>query len=477
MVGAGPAGLTLANVLARADVPVTVIDREPGPVAESRAAIVHTRTLELWDRWGLAEPAVEAGARVERVAMRFAGRELASFPLTGVDPSPFPFALALPQAETERLLVERLPLQVDWNTALVGLEVLGEGVAAVVRRADGSLLEIRADYLVGADGAHSLVRRASGIRSTTSGRAPTGFLADVRLSPAPPRGVLELNLARGGFVGALDLGNGRFRLFGALRPEHARSFGTDLQRLFTDHFRIPVRLSDAEWTSTYRIRHQLAEKFRSGPVFLVGDAAHTHAPAGGQGMNLGVGDAVNLGWKLALVARGLATESLLDTYEAERLRVAHAVSRGADRGFALETTANPLLDGARRVLLPPLIRIAAHLPPARRAVHRLFSQTWISYRTGRQSFPGPGDRVPECRIGGRSLYELIAEPVHHLLLSGAAPHDPTGAYRLPIRSHRIEPAELHRLFGADAVLVRPDGHIAATARADDLTNHLDTWYR
>jgi 2-polyprenyl-6-methoxyphenol hydroxylase-like FAD-dependent oxidoreductase len=199
------------------------------------------------------------------------------------------------------------------------------------------------------------VRRALGIDFHGRTYSQTGLLADVALEVPTeeylPTGTIRLNLTSGGFVGIFGLGNGRHRLFGAVpagftalsndaeisHEAYAEAASADIQRWLDDYFDVNARIRNTSWTALFRIHSRIADHFRSGSAFLVGDAAHIHSPAGGQGMNLAIGDAFNLGWKLALVATRQAHEQLLDSYEAERYPVAKTVLRGSDRGFALET--------------------------------------------------------------------------------------------------------------------------------------------
>jgi hypothetical protein len=344
---------------------------------------------------------------------------------------------------------------------------------------------------------------------------------DAKLDP----GKLRLNLTRGGFVGIGALPGGLYRLFGAVPPDLAardpsgrvshEAYGEvsleDLQKWFDEYFFVDARLERAEWASLFRIHSRIAERFRTGNVFLVGDAAHIHSPAGGQGMNLGAGDAYNLGWKLALVAKGQARERLLDSYEAERYRVARTVLRYTDRGFALEATRNPLAEWARANIATRLVGPLTRLGAVRNLVFRLFSQTWISYRESpivagtpprgkgsRTQGPRPGDRAPygafeEVRGDHESIFDLLGGTSHHLLLfEGLDPDPALYAYRLAVeevlgryeaetRVHVLPTKEraLHELYGAGKsrlFLVRPDGHVAFAGAPGDLGGlvaHLD----
>jgi 2-polyprenyl-6-methoxyphenol hydroxylase-like FAD-dependent oxidoreductase len=505
VVGAGPAGLVTAIVLAERGVAVRVVDRAAGPVPESRAAILHVRTLELLDRLGVADRAVAEGLPIRTVEVFERGRLLGELPLSGrgVDDSRFPFALALTQDRTERLLTEHLSglgVEIEHGTELVDLTITALGARAAVRGPGGNREEIVARWVVGADGAHSAVRHAAGIDLAGTTYAQTGLLADVRLDrhgrAAPGSDRIRLHLTAGGFVGVLPLAGGRHRLFGAVPPDlaedarrpYAEVDPNRLQRWLDQRFGTGAQIGDVAWTALFRVHSRLAEQFRSGPVFLVGDAAHLHSPAGGQGLNLAVGDGVNLGWKLAAVATGEAPQELLASYPAERRPVARRVLLGTDRGFALETAAHPVAVWGRAHLAGRLLRPLLRLPIVRAAVVGLFAQTWIGYRdspavggraAGRRG-PRPGDRLPD----GRGSWPRDLR--HRMLLVAGTAEAAGPALRESVRSlldryagrvdvHHV-PAAPWADRGAWLLLLRPDGHIGYAGPAADhtaLSDHLD----
>jgi len=375
-----------------------ILDSKSGPVDQSRAALVHVRTLELLDRLGLADAAIVRGVKTTTVEIYEQGRRAASFPLAGKGAeaaTPYPFALGIPQDQTEQLLVEHLAghgRKVAWRTTLIGLTVTPTQTTAAVRRSDGTEDSISARWVVGADGARSTVRHALGIDFSGGTYSQTGLLAGVELEIPTgddlPEGALRLNLTRGGFVGIFALGKGRHRLFGAVpsgftassnsaevsHEAYAEMPSADLQRWLDDDFAVDAQIRSTRWTALFRIHSRIADHFRSGSAFLVGDAAHIHSPAGGQGMNLAIGDAFNLGWKLAVVATGQAHEQLLDSYEAERYPVAKTVLRGSDRGFALETASHPVARWVRANIATRLVGPLTRLSAVRSAIFALFSQ-------------------------------------------------------------------------------------------------------
>ena len=520
VVGAGPTGLTLANLLARMDVPFRIIDPKTGPVTESRAVTMHAKTLELLDKLGLAERAVAGGRRVGAITIYRDGRSVgtASFFEAGMeDRTPFPFALIFEQSKTERLLLDGLHeagSDVDWTTSLKSLQRHERGARAIAVGADGREEAIEAAWVVGADGASSPVRHALSLGFAGGTYEQTLFLADVDLDWDVPPDQGQAELSRGGFLLAFPMsGPGHYRLTGTLPPElaHAEHLAAaDVQQILDRQAALHPRVTACRWTSIYRTHHRMTERFRRGRVFLAGDAAHIHSPTGGQGMNTGIGDAFNLGWKLALVARGAADERLLDSYEAERMPFARAILNGSDRGFRLLDASNPSVRELKMVSLPLLFSAISRIPAARDRAFWLLSQLWTNYRdTPAVSEAGPvgrlpraGDRAPYGFFetgseSGTSTFETLTGLDHHLLLFAGQRPDPATfeaaartiagllpRYDAPIALHRVPAGNitLAARYGADVpsiFLIRPDGHIAFRGDATDiipLTRYLDRWF-
>jgi FAD binding domain len=385
---------------------------------------------------------------------------------------------------------------------------------------------ISARWVVGADGARSPVRHALGIGFSGSTYGQTGLLADVELEVPTeehlPTGTLRLNLTSGGFVGIFSLGNGRHRLFGAIPPSfadpsngseisheaYAEVASADIQQWLDEYFAVNARIRSTGWTGLFRIHSRIADRFRSGSAFLVGDSAHIHSPAGGQGMNLAMGDAFNLGWKLGLVATRQAHEQLLDSYEAERYPIAKTVLRGSDRGFALETTSNPLVRWIRANIVTRLVGPLTRLSAVRSAIFALFSQIWIAYPRSpavaheriRRGGPRPGEGAPFDHFTsthqGASVFEVCGGVRHHMLLFEGPTTDPYGSsrrhimesllaqYAVDITIHDVPAAErtLHARYRARTPrlwLIRPDGHLAYSGAPEDidgLRTYLDRIY-
>lgn len=527
VVGAGPAGLTAANVMARYGVRVCVIDGSPGPMDESRASIVHVRTLELWDKLGLADRALAQGQRIAATRISQGPRVLADLPTAGpaAERTPFPFALGYEQWKSQALLLEGLreagtPPTVLWNTRLVSLDQTQEHATAGVSPADGPVETITARWAIGADGARSSVRKLLDIPFDGETYGQVGFLADVdmdlRFSMPPNR--LNMFIAPVGDAGIMRLhesGRSPYRLFGTITPglrtavEAARDepLGVaDLQRWFDEQFRVPAVVKRCDWYLAYRLHRRTASRFRAGRWFLVGDSAHVHPPSGGQGANLSMGDGYNLGWKLGAVLSGQADPRLLDSYETERHRVARTVVSAADKGIKVEA-ASPAARRVRQVVLPLMFRALGRIPAARANWAKLMTQTWIRYpwspavagdRDARRA--RPGDRAPDALIHDgprtRHLFELLRGVGHHLLLLEGVEPDPgfraaadeaeeaARAYRIALGVHRLPTGQddAHHAYDVTAptaVLVRPDGHIAYRGPLADraaLRRYLHQWY-
>ncbi|CAA9335269.1 MAG: hypothetical protein AVDCRST_MAG11-2666, partial [uncultured Gemmatimonadaceae bacterium] len=364
VVGGGPTGLMLAAGLATAGATCRIVDQEPARPETSRALVVHARSLELLGRLGVADRLVARGRRSVR-AHAYVNRRAAArveFGAGGEDDTPYPFALFVSQVETERVLDEYLAghgVRVERPVALEGLAVVDGGVRARLRHGDGRAEEVRARYLVGCDGAHSAVRKGAGIAFEGAPYPQDFVLADVDLAGVDDPQAIYVFLAREGLLAAFPLGAvGQYRLIGSRAGDVAPDAGPPT----VDEFRalaarvspFPVTVTAPRWLARFRLHHRLAARYREGPVFLAGDAAHIHSPAGGQGMNTGLQDAANLAWKLALVLRHGAPAALLDSYEAERRPVGRRLLRTTDRLFALAVARNPVALAVAAAVAPRL---------------------------------------------------------------------------------------------------------------------------
>src|SRR5262245_10392244 len=307
IIGAGPTGLVLALWLTKLGVRVRIIDKTAEPGTTSRAVAVQARTLEFYRQVDLADTVVDAGVKVAAANFWARGVKAARLPLgrMGEGLSPFPYALTYPQDAHERLLIKRLEalgVAVERRTELIRFEQHPNSVRAVLQRADGEEEICEAVFLAGCDGARSTVREA--LATGFPGSAYTGifYVADVDASGPAADGEIHVELDEADFLAVFPLkGTGRLRLVGPVtwepkREQRELTFDDIKSRAIGNQ---KLTVAKVNWFSTYHVHHRVASRFREGRAFLLGDAAHVHSPVGGQGMNTGIGDAVNLAWKLA----------------------------------------------------------------------------------------------------------------------------------------------------------------------------------
>jgi 2-polyprenyl-6-methoxyphenol hydroxylase-like FAD-dependent oxidoreductase len=478
IVGAGPTGLVLALWLTRLGVAVRIIDKTAEPGTTSRALAVSARTLEFYRQLGMDGPLVDGGVKVPGANFWVQGTEVARLPLDrlGQGSTAFPFALIFPQDAHERVLIERLDalgVTVERRTELVRFDLRGDGVRATLRRADGVEETCEAAYLAGCDGAHSIVRETLATGFPGGTYSDIFYVADIEGSGPATNGEIHVDLGRSDFLAVFPLkGTGRVRLVGTVIEQTADESG----HLTFDGVRDRVighlnfTIDRVNWFSTYRVHHRVASRFREGRSFLLGDAAHIHSPVGGQGMNTGIGDAVNLAWKLAAVLNGGAAQSLLDSYEPERIGFARRLVATTDRVFAFVTDRGPIAWRVRTRLVPLLARLLFRLEAVRRTLFRTVSQIGVNYRDsplseGAAGSVKGGDRLPWVQTGpdedNFAPLKSLAWQVHVYGESRQGMADACAGLRLPIRAFAWTPrmGRSGLLRGA-LYLVRPDGYIA-----------------
>jgi 2-polyprenyl-6-methoxyphenol hydroxylase-like FAD-dependent oxidoreductase len=373
IVGAGPSGLALAVCLAGHGIRFVLVDRLTAPLATSRAAAVHARTLEVSEALGVTDALVSAGRRLPAASIHQRDKPLLRIDFGSVR-SRYPYILTLPQNETEAILTSRLAAlggAVERGQEAVALTQDALRATVGLRDAAGASVTVRARYVVGADGYHSLVRQACGIPFAPGTYAESFILADLRLE-FPPGGFpwgadeLRLFLAPDGIMLVAPFTGDRFRIVATVdeAPEHPSV--EDVRAILDARGPrgSPVRVREMVWSSRFRIHHGVVAHYRSGRALLAGDAAHVHSPAGGQGMNIGIQDAVTLGDRLAAVIGGRETDSYLDGYEIERRPVALGVVAMTDRMTRMGTLRGPVGQLLRNVGL----RAVGHMPSVQRAI-------------------------------------------------------------------------------------------------------------
>jgi 2-polyprenyl-6-methoxyphenol hydroxylase-like FAD-dependent oxidoreductase len=491
IIGAGPTGLVLALWLTRLGVPVRIIDKTAEPGTTSRALAVQARTLELYRQIGLADAVVEGGVKVPAANLWVRATRAARLPLQqlGKGLSPYPYALTYPQDVHERLLIDRLAglgVAVERRTELVRFTQDADGVSAVIRGPDGSEQRCTAAYLAGCDGAHSIVREALGTGFPGGTYSGLFYVADVAAAGPAADGEIHVDLEEAEFLAVFPIDPaGRLRLvgpIGAERYEREPTFA-DISPRARDNLRLEV--GSVNWFSTYRVHHRVAAHFRQGRVFLLGDAAHVHSPVGGQGMNTGIGDAVNLAWKLAAVLQGGADDDLLATYEPERIAFARRLVATTDRVFTFVTRQGLLARWVRTRLAPRILALLFRFSRVRRFFFYTVSQIGVNYRhsplsEGAAGAVRGGDRLPWVETEpGRDNFAPLNSLMWQVHVYGEARQglaEVCAERQLPLHVFAWQPAMRRAgLRRAALYLVRPDGYIAlADPRADpeQLRNYL-----
>ena len=494
IVGAGPTGLVLALWLTRLGVGVRIIDKTSEAGTTSRAIAVQARTLELYNQLGIAAEVLERGRKIAAVNLWVKGKRAAQavFGELGEGISRFPYPLDFPQDEHERLLIDHLAksgVHVERRTELLAFEDQGERVLARLKRPDGSEEACEAAYLAGCDGAHSRVRESLGIGFPGGIYSHLFYVADAEGSGPAMNGEVHVSLERTDFLAVFPMkGEGRARLVGTVRddPNAPRDQleWNDVNKAVIESMQIHVER--VNWFSTYRVHHRVAACFRQGRAFLLGDAAHIHSPVGGQGMNTGIGDAVNLAWKLAAVVRGRADASLLDSYEPERIAFARRLVATTDQAFMAVTSPTFLARNIRLRVVPLVFPLAFKFKALRRYLFRTVSQTLVNYRggplsEGRAGAVYGGDRLPWVKAASSVEQDNFA-PLASLdwqvhIYGEASPRVQQLCKRrnLPLhifaRRPEVDRAGLQR----DACyLVRPDGYVAL-AHPGAETSRLDSY--
>ena len=514
VVGAGPTGLALAAHLVAHGVRPRIVDRASDRVHESRALAIQPRTLELLAPLGVTDELVALGNPGVELRVHARGRErvLPLFDL-GLEDTAYPYLLFLSQAETERVLGDWLVQQgvpVEREITLTELRSGADGVSVVLRGPDGRDEAVSARFVVGCDGGRSAVRDAAGIAFEGSSYPQAFLLADLEADDIKA-GAAHVFLSRAGMLFYFPLMRpASWRLLAMEDPSRPPAEGTavglgELQAVSDTYTGGGVRLHDAVWTTRFRLHHRVATRYRSENVFLAGDAAHVHSPAGAQGMNTGIQDAANLAWKLAQVINGKSGNTLLDTYDVERRPIGQTVLRFTDRAFRVATSTNPFVGFLRTRVAPRAMALVMRSRTGRSFGFRAVAQLDIRYRRSPLSVDGPGakgravragDRLPDVALDadGRTtrLYERIDGRAWNLLLCGPRSAWPDVPSVPGVTIHRVSvdtgPGVLTdhngtalRRLGLSVrdvvqLLIRPDGHVGYRGGGQDLTA-LHTYLR
>lgn len=504
IAGAGPTGLVLALWLTRSGARVRIVDKVAEPGTTSRALGVQARTLEFYRQLGIASEVVDRGLKFVAANLWVKGRQAAHvrFGDMRVGLSPYPYMLIFPQDEHERFLIDRLKdlgVGIERPTELLDFEDRGDRIIARLKRADGIVETCEAAYLAGCDGARSAVREqlATGFPGGTY--AHMFYVADAEATGPVMNHELHVALDDAGFLAIFPMkGDLRGRFIGTVKDTMATASRTlewsDVSTKVMEQ--LGVKVVRINWFSTYHVHHRVAAHFRAGRVFLLGDAAHIHSPVGAQGMNTGLGDAVNLAWKLAAVVQGRASPTLLDTYEPERIAFAKRLVASTDRAFQLVTSDGAIARWVRVHVVPRLMPALFSMASMRRFMFRTISQTAINYRASTLSDTRSagalqaGDRLPWTRFetathdnpGDDDNFAPLTTldwQVHVYGTPSPAIVDLCNGRGIGLHPFAWRDEMLAGGLVRDAVyLVRPDGYIGCTDRgatADALARYLDRW--
>ncbi|GAA2031482.1 FAD-dependent monooxygenase [Agromyces tropicus] len=478
VVGAGPSGLMAAVVLARRGVDAIIVDAKEGPTHESRALLVQARSMEIYDQLGLADRVLAGRAEARGAVLGFRHQELGRIPLRrfGEGLTPFPDLTIFEQSRNEELLVDALAeagREVWWRHRLVGLASQTSSVGATLEGPDGRVV-VEARHVIGADGAHSLVREINAIPFEGVTNQHTFFVADAVGATGLVEGWVNVRFAPDDLLLTFPMGGeGHHRILGVVRDtelEGADELSEDLlRRRLARGFTVGYRSST--WFATYRLHHRVAARFRNGRCFLIGDAAHIHSPVGGQGMNTGLLDAHDLANALGDVLADGMPPRRLDRYEAERRPVALKLVSTTDRLFSNVTSESDLAHTIRGRIIPTAGRVVVPLLPRVLGGERVFgliSQIRIRYR---MSPIRPSRSQVRDDVVGKRLPYVPGDPSNFDALRSfrwqvhgyGAPADLVArvAGSLGIEHHVFPPAA--RLRSDRLYLVRPDGFVAAEA--------------
>lgn len=465
IVGAGPVGLTMACELVRYGVGVRIVDAAPAASDKSKALVVWPRTLEHLERMGIASRFADAGLKAHEGHFFQGGEQIAAFPLDKVE-TPFPFALMIPQNRTEALLVEHLRelgVEVERGKSLAGLAQTADGVVATV---EGE--EIAASWLIGADGAHSAVRHAVDAEFTGTTLPSDWVLADVKLAGPVQVETVELHLHEEGILAMFPVPPGRTRVIANVEKGVGDPTLEGIQAILDRRDGRGIRAEDPVWLSGFHINERKVADYRHGRVLLAGDAAHIHSPAGGQGMNTGMQDAVNLAWKLTQIVKGRVSktgaETLLKSYTAERGPVAEKVLEGSGFLTRMGTTSSSVLQTVRKHALHLLSGFDAVQETFAEQVTELavaYPESPLNQEGARVKGPKVGERVPVH--AGDAAVSAGGEPRFAVYAARSA-----NAEQLIACYPEWMEAEVREPWSEGGLwLVRPDGYVGFAGEADE----------
>jgi len=479
--------LVLALWLTRFGISVRIIDRLAAAGTTSRALAVQGRTLEFYQQFGFAQDVIDRGHKVSGVNLWVKSRAAARVPLgnLGQGLTPFPFPLIFPQDEHEALLIDRLSalgIEIERQVELADFDDRGGEIRATLRKAGTEEVGSYA-YLAGCDGARSRVREVLGTGFPGGTYDHLFYVADVEATGASLNGELHIDLDEADFLAVFPLQHtGRARLIGSVRDDAAKDHEhlkfEDVRGRSMQNLRIDVK--NVNWFSTYRVHHRVAQQFRKGRAFLLGDAAHVHSPVGGQGMNTGIGDSVNLAWKLAAALKEPRSSPLLDSYEPERIAFARRLVATTDRAFTAVISTSAFARFVRTKAIPAFAPALFRLPAMGRFAFRTVSQISVNYRDSALSRGAAGklhggDRLPWVKIGQgeQDNFAALTSMDWQIHVYGHATLELrtlADGRKIPLHAFPWGAGMRHAGLRRDAVyLIRPDGYIGLVDSAGSAT--------
>jgi 2-polyprenyl-6-methoxyphenol hydroxylase-like FAD-dependent oxidoreductase len=501
IIGAGPTGLMMASQLAIQEVPFLIVDKDPAATTESRAIGLQARSMEIFSQMGIVDKFLEGGYIAKGVNFVAKGKVRAHVPLAsfGQNLTKYPFVFMHEQSKTEKNFIDFLKKydkHITYDTEVVSLTEKDEEIEAVLKH-DGKEETITAMWVIGADGAHSLVRHTLGIPFAGKTYKQSLFVMDCKVETDLPTDELTAMFSEHSFAAVFPMANHRWRIVGQLPDElndKEEITFEEIEKDFAKRMQVDMKLSDCSWISLYHSHHRCVSTFQKGNFFLLGDAAHIHSPVGAQGMNTGLQDAYNLAWKLAFVYKKLAPPNLLKTMTQERIVFAHKLVHTVDRLFSIVVAENRLERNFRLYIAPKVIHFLVKHKKTSNFLFRTISQIGINYRHGPlakdassgkfpKDSPQPGDRLPYVLYeGNKNIQDLITPQIMHLLVFSDKEkdvqiiHEAMKPYSEMIKITTLpfsdETKELYKRFGTKQgfYLVRPDMYIACRSNNFDMKN-------
>ena len=496
--GAGPSGLMMAAQLLRYGIQPVIIDNKQGPTTQSKALAVQARSMEIYRQMGVIDKVLTDGRPSNGVQFNMDGKQKATLSLKnlGDGQTPYPYVFVYQQSKNEHLLLDFLTYNccpVYWNTSLVSLSQSPDGVTANIKNDEGEYA-LKCDWVIGADGAHSVVRKQIQAAFKGDTYQQYFFLADAEINAGfLTDDHIQIYLGQTGFSGFFPMPEEKtYRVIGNVLPEFEQKEDLQMKDVLPsleEKTHVSVNIEHINWFTGYKLHHRMAEKFREGRCFLIGDAAHIHSPAGGQGMNTGLQDAYNLAWKLAGVVNGQLQSQILDSYAAERMPIARRLLNSTDRAFKIALSSKWLAMFFKRHILFRILKAAWNNKKISALFFKTVSQIGISYRESninlhlsKSTKIKAGDRVPYLKVYDEKkeietdLHEWCAKPGFTLIVLGKFEEMYlftlakwiTNKYPGILNFFYLPPSgknvDVFDAFGADphrqlAIIVRPDMHI------------------